>query len=96
MSNYKLKFSTKFKKDFKKVSKEQKLLRAAKEVFNILIEEGTNGIPQSLKPHQLKGNYKNHWECYIKPDLLLIWFQLDEEKKEITLARIGSHSDLFK
>jgi mRNA interferase YafQ len=89
---YHLKITTKFKKDFKLCEKRGYDLDLFDKVLDIII------IPEKLssnfKQHQLKGNYANHWECHIKPDWLLIWFQ-DDENKEITLVRIGTHSDLF-
>lgn len=96
MSSYELKFTTRFKKDFKKIAFDKKKFEETKDVFDILIEFGTPGIPVEMKPHQLKGNYKGNWECHIRPDLLMIWFQIDEPAKQIYLVRIGSHSDLFK
>lgn len=96
MSNYFLKFSTKFKKDFKKISADKNLLAEVKEVFELLSEKGKDGIPIAMKPHKLRGNYKDHWECHIRADTLLIWLQYDEPTKTINLVRIGSHSDLFK
>ena len=96
MEKYQLVFTSKFKKDFKKIRTKPKELKKTTEVFDLLMNGGVNLIPQTMKPHQLIGNYKGYWECHIFPDLLLIWFQFDEEKKEIHLTRIGSHSDLFK
>lgn len=51
-------------------------------------------LPVNYKPHKLSGNYKECWECHIKPDWLLIWKQND---KELTLLLLdtGTHSDLF-
>ncbi len=47
-----------------------------------------------MKPHKLSGNFKNTMECHIKPDLLLIWFEISKDK-EINIVRVGSHSELF-
>ena len=60
-----------------------------------LQEGGVSEIHQKMRPHKLKGDYKENWECHIKPDLLIIWFQIDEHQV-IRLIRIGSHSDLFQ
>ena len=93
---YILKESTQFKKDLKKILKKSKLdLELTFEVLEILQISGANGIPLEMKPHKLKGNYKNNWECHIKPDLLIIWFQIEKDYT-IKLVRIGSHSELFK
>lgn len=50
-------------------------------------------IPKENKPHQLKGDYKNYWECHIGDDFLLIWF--DKNSNVIELVRLGSHSELY-
>ncbi len=93
---YNLKETTQFKKDLKKLVKRSlKDAKLIKETIVILKVKGVDGINIKMKPHKLKGNYKNSWECHIKPDLLIIWFQI-ESPKIIKLIRIGSHSDLFK
>ena len=93
---YILKESTQFKKDLKKILKKSKYdLELTFEVLEILQISGVDGIPLEMKPHKLKGNFKNNWECHIKPDLLIIWAQI-EATKTIKLVRIGSHSELFK
>lgn len=92
---YRLLISTKFKKDLKKLKKRPKDYALTKAVLKILQEKGVAGIADSMKPHRLSGVYKNNWECHIKPDLLIIWIQI-EDSKTINLVRIGSHSDLFK
>jgi len=88
---YELFYTTKFKKDLKNFKKD---FVSIGNFLKSLQEKGIQGVPQKMKPHMLKGNYKNNWECHIKPDLLVIWFQMENPKK-ITLVRIGSHSDLF-
>ena len=50
-------------------------------------------IPAEFDPHPLTGNYKNHMECHIESDFLLIWF--DKNADEVKLVRLGSHSELF-
>lgn len=45
------------------------------------------------KNHKLTGNYKEHWECHIEPDWLLVY---RFTKTEVIFARTGTHSDLFK
>ncbi len=91
---YKIIITTKFKKDLKKIKNEKKDFLLVVDVLSILEKKGLEGIPHSMKPRRLKGKYKNNWECHIKPDLLIIWIQI-EKLKTIKLVRIGSHSDLF-
>ena len=96
MSNYELVFSTRFKKDFKKFKNFPKEVKDIEKCLALLSIGGADNLPFKMKAHKLIGNYKDYWECHINSDLLLIWFQYDEEKKEIHLTRLGSHSDLFK
>lgn len=88
---YELFYTTKFKKDLKKFKQDFNLIG---HFLKSLQERGKQGVPEKMRPHMLKGNYKDNWECHIKPDLLVIWIQIEEPKK-ITLVRIGSHADLF-
>lgn len=92
---YKLVQSTQFKKDFKKIAKSKSDVKLVVLTLKILEKEGVEGLPIKFKPHKLKGDYKDDWECHIKPDLLLIWFQIEEPTKEIRLIRLGSHTELF-
>lgn len=46
------------------------------------------------KDHALTGNWVGHRECYILPNWLLI-YRIDGDVLVLTLARTGSHSDLF-
>ncbi|QKJ30882.1 type II toxin-antitoxin system YafQ family toxin [Mucilaginibacter mali] len=62
--------------------------------LSTLQQKGVIGIDKKHRPHKLSGNYKDNWEAHIKPDLLIIWFEVTE-KNEIILLRTGSHSDLF-
>jgi len=92
---YLLKETTKFKKDIKKIVKRNsKDTFLIKHTLLILKEKGVEGIELKMNPHKLKGLYNNNWECHIKQDLLIIWFQI-ESPKVFKLIRIGSHSDLF-
>jgi len=92
---YTLIISTKFKKDLKKIKKNPSDEAIVRIILKTLQQKGVEGIPIQMKPHKLRGNFKNNWECHIKPDLLIIWFQIENPKK-INLIRIGTHSDLFK
>ncbi|MGO1243928.1 MAG: type II toxin-antitoxin system YafQ family toxin [Sphingobacterium sp.] len=94
MTGYKITYSGKFKKDFKKYQKRPRELKAIIEVLEQL-RQGAEAIPKRMKPHRLIGDYKDSWECHVFPDLLLIWDQDNEPINEIHLIRVGSHSELF-
>ena len=91
---YSIFITTTYKKEYKKISNQEVKKKAIREIVEILMFEGTEGIPQKNLPHLLTGNFKGCWECHVQPDLLLIW-QEDIENKAIILQRLGSHSELF-
>ncbi|XOV93453.1 MAG: type II toxin-antitoxin system YafQ family toxin [Bacteroidota bacterium] len=91
---YQLIPTTRFKKDLKKLKSRSGDFEQVVSVLRKLQANGVNGISAEMRPHKLKGIYSDNWECHIKPDLLIIWFQI-ESPKEIKLIRVGSHSDLF-
>jgi mRNA interferase YafQ len=88
----KIKYSSRFKKDFKTIVKRGYDIKLLEEVLNILIEEKT--LPQKYFNHPLTGNYDEHRECHITPDWLLI-YKIDKEILMLSLTRTGTHSDLF-
>ena len=83
--------TTQFKKDFKKIKNNTNKINALLEIVRKLANGET--IPAEFDPHPLTGSYKNHMECHIESDFLLIWF--DKNADEVKLVRLGSHSELF-
>jgi mRNA interferase YafQ len=86
-----LRFTTQYKKDFKKYRRQPGKLQKLLEVLRML--ENEEKLPQELIAHKIKGQYKDCMECHIGDAFLLIW--LDEADKYIYLIRLGSHSELF-
>lgn len=87
----KLKPSTQYKKDLKRIRNNPRKAKALLTVLHIL--ENELEIPDSYKPHLLTGDYNGCMECHIQGDFLLIW--IDQEANEIDLVRLGSHAELF-
>lgn len=83
-------YQKKFVKDVERVKKRGKDLGKLSTIIDLLLEEQV--LAPKYKNHKLQGHYKNHWECHIEPDWLLIY---GKTKTEIILARTGTHSDLF-
>lgn len=83
--------SAQFKRDLKKVAKTGRYARA--DLLDIVAALANDEV---LAPkhhdHFLTGNWKNHKECHIKSDWLLIYMLVDEK---LTLVRTGSHSELL-
>lgn len=51
-------------------------------------------LPPENRDHELTGNWRGHRECHIQPDWLLI-YRVEADVLVLTLARTGTHSDLF-
>jgi mRNA interferase YafQ len=88
----KIRYSSRFKKDFKIVVKRGYDVHLLEEVLNILVQE--NPLPQKYLDHPLASNYAGHRECHITPDWLLI-YKIEKDILTLSLTRTGTHSDLF-
>lgn len=66
-----------FKKDVKKaIKRSSKNLGLVSDFLEKLEKDGVNAINKKYYPHKLSGNYKDNWEAHIRPDLLIIWFEI--------------------
>ena len=88
----KVKYSAKFKKDFKAIVKRGYDISLFEEVLGLLREEKT--LPEKYCDHPLKGEYMGHRECHISPHRLLI-SKVENDMITLSLTRTGTHSDLF-
>ena len=85
-----IKISSQFKRDYKSLTFSDK--QSVDDAIKILAKEGT--LPYSpYLTHKLISNYKNHLEAHIKPNLLIIWYEIEDDA--LKLVRVGSHSKLF-
>lgn len=51
-------------------------------------------LPEKNRDHALMGDWVGHRECHILPDWLLV-YRIENDVLVLTLARTGTHSDLF-
>lgn len=91
-TKYIVKPTTQFKKDFKLAMRRSMKIELLEEVIAMLAMGET--LPNKHKDHALTGNWVGHRECHILPDWLLI-YRIEDEVLVLTLARTGTHSDLF-
>ena len=87
MTKYTVKYTTQFKKDYKLALKRGMKI----ELLNNVITDLANGVPLSEKNND---HWVGHRECHVLPDWLLI-YRVDGDVLVLTLARTGTHSDLF-
>lgn len=85
-------WTTQFKKDYKLALKRHLDIELLDDIIRALAQGET--LPEKNKDHGLSGNWAGHRECHIQPDWLLI-YHIDDEVLVLTLARTGTHSDLF-
>lgn len=89
---YRIKPSTKFQKDLKRVQKRGYNINLIKEVIRKLADG--EALEPKYRDHSLSGDYSNCRECHITPDWLLV-YEIYEEELILYLTRTGTHSDLF-
>jgi mRNA interferase YafQ len=82
-----------FKKDYKRVKATPKH-RDIADKLGVVLQHLIADNPLSLKycDHPLSGEWKDHRDCHVKPDLVLIYRKPD--KQTLQLVRLGSHSEL--
>ena len=91
-TKYTVKPTTQFKKDYKLAMKRGLKIKLLEDVVSALAMG--EPLPDKNKDHALTGNWIGHRECHILPDWLLI-YRIEDDVLVLTLARTGTHSDLF-
>ena len=87
-----LKYSNRFKKDLKLYKHNQAVLFELERILDTLIKG--KKLPLKNRHHCLTGEFKDCFECHIKPDILLV-YKIEKLEVTILLLRIGSHSEIF-
>lgn len=82
-----------FKRDYKREKKGQHRTTLDADLIAVLT---TLADDQPLEPrhrdHALTGEWSDHRDCHIKPDLVLIYQKPDDDT--LRLVRLGSHAEL--
>ena len=87
-----IRYSSRFKKDYKAIKKRGYDTRLLEEVLDLLSAE--QPLPPKYLDHALKGDYIGHRGCHITSDWLLI-YKVKDKELILELTRTGTHSDLF-
>ena len=87
-----IRYSAKFKKDFKLAQKRGLPMQELKEIIQKLAAGET--LEAKHRDHALSGNYAMFRECHIRPDWLLI-YRINDVALELLAHRTDTHSDLF-
>jgi mRNA interferase YafQ len=83
----------KFRRDLKRELKGRYRQVIATELDQLIaLLAADTPIPAHHRDHALTGDWKDHRDCHVNPDLVLIYRKLDAET--LQLVRLGSHSEL--
>lgn len=91
-----IKRTNQFKRDYTRETKGrswtyvQKLDAELAAVVHMLVVDGT--LEPRYRDHPLLNAWKDHRDCHVRPDLVLIYRKSDDSSLE--LVRLGSHSEL--
>jgi mRNA interferase YafQ len=88
-----VRYTNRFRRDYKreKAGRHGKSLDAElTEIVRLLAAD--TPLPRRNFDHPLSDEWKDHRDCHIKPDLILIYRKPDAAN--LDLVRLGSHSEL--
>ena len=85
-------WTTQFKKDYKLALKRHLDIELLDNIIRSLSRGET--LQEKNRDHALTGDWAQHRECHIQPDWLLV-YRIEDDVLVLTLARTGTHSDLF-
>lgn len=82
-----------FKRDYKREAKGQHRGTLDAELMPVAKALACDQpLEQRHRDHALTGDWKDHRDCHVRPDLVLIYRKPDDDV--LQLVRIGSHSEL--
>ncbi len=85
--------TVKFRRDYKRETKGPHRATLESDFIEVLkLLANDRPLAEKHRDHALTGDWKDHRDCHIKPDLILIYRTPDAER--LQLVRLGSHSEL--
>lgn len=85
--------TTRFRRDYRREARgqyAQVLSSNFVDVLKLLLTD--KPLEERHRDHALTGNWIDHRDCHIRPDLILIYRKPDDAT--LQLVRLGSHSEL--
>jgi mRNA interferase YafQ len=82
-----------FKRDYKREKAGHRggaLDRQLNEILRLLVADAP--LPRRNFDHPLSGEWRDHRDCHVRPDLIPLYRKPDNE--HLDLVRLGSHSEL--
>jgi mRNA interferase YafQ len=85
--------TTRFKRDYKREAKGRHRATVASDLVAVLQLLATDTpLEPRYRDHALTGDWGDHRDCHVRPDLVLIYQKPDDDT--LRLVRFGSHSEL--
>ena len=85
--------SGRFKRDLRRELKGRYRLVVADELDDLIALLAADvPLPAHHRDHALAGEWKDHRDCHVRPDLVLIYRKPDDDT--LQLVRLGSHAEL--
>jgi mRNA interferase YafQ len=82
-----------FRRDYRREAKAYGLAHLDAVLIPVLLDLRLDQpLAAKYQDHQLTGDWNDHRDCHIKPDLILIYQKPDQDT--LRLVRLGSHSEL--
>ena len=88
-----IEITTAFKRDYRRVRaspRHRDIEVLLTRILDLLVADAA--LPARYRDHPLTGDWHDHRDCHVKPDLVLIYRKPGSEA--LQLVRLGSHSDL--
>ena len=89
---YTIRMTSHFRRDYKLMKKHGLDMSRIDAVIAMLASG--ESLDEALHGHALGGDYAGHRECHIATDWLLVYYK-ENDILVLTLARTGTHSDMF-
>lgn len=85
--------TARFKKDYKREARGRYRATLDSDLVAVVTLLAADApLPDRHRDHALTGDWADHRDCHVRPDLMLIYRKPDEEM--LDLVRLGSHSEL--
>lgn len=85
--------TTQFKRDYKREMKGRYRATLPTDLAAVVTDLANDRpLAARLRDHALTGNWSDHRDCHVKPDLVLIYRPVGLET--LQLVRLGSHAEL--
>lgn len=88
-----IEWTSRFKRDYKREKKSRHRRTLDQDLISVVELLATDAtMPEKFRDHPLIGDWWEHRDCHIKPDLVLIYRKVNDDV--LQLVRMGSHSEL--